>query len=240
MIAVFPDDILNIRELDTTLVGFGHDRASGDMTRRVLIEGAPQRPLRVFGSSTGALYAQLDECTYGVCVERDAIDTFDLVDQAELPCDVSRVKVLIHVVPAGLEVGRQLVLESPIDADPAPTVELGRVPVAADDVPSDVAPLAVTRHESSGSDRSWLGWIEGRADSSPGFGLTHLAPFGDGAAAGLLNQGVVPVLATLGTGDASHSYALGNWTIAGIDERDAVFWRQTPDDRGIEVARLPT
>lgn len=241
LIAVFPDELLVLRELRFTaaesgaLVGYSYDRTSGEKIFEMVIEGVSERPLRAFGSADGVLYLQLERCMYGAFVQRSG--AYRLTDQwSSDQCRHGLLGELVRAVPGGLEVDGSVVLASPrppVEQEHVTLEDLGRFP------PGRV--LRIGRQDALGHE--WVAWlieVNTESDAQPPARVSHLAVSPRGATLIIEDGSLEPTLIVLDRAGLSRSYVLGDWAIAGIDERGAVFWRQTDDDRGIELARLPS
>ena len=245
LIALFPDSILAVREIvfeeraPATIVGYRYDRETGEKTGEFAVgadvEGGLPRPVRIFGSENGVLYVQLFACSF-LAFGEAADGEYDLLARVDDVCPDDR--ALIRVVPDGLEVDGRVVLDSPRTTDRSPGASFPRWPVADRGPDTGSIGVAIERVDTAGPLRSWMLSVQSDGAGGPGVFFTHIAPFQGGVAVGMLNGKTTPVLATLDGNGNNVVVDLGDWTIAGIDDEGGVFWRETANDTGIELARL--
>ncbi|MDQ3177799.1 MAG: META domain-containing protein [Actinomycetota bacterium] len=245
LIALFPDSILVVREIvfeeraPATIVGYRYDRETGEKTGEFAVgadvEGGLPRPVRIFGSAKDVLYVQLFACSFLAFGE--ATDgEYDLLARVDDVCPDDR--ALIRVVRDGLEVDGRVVLDSPRTTDSSPGASFPRWPVAVRGPDTGSIGVAIERVDSAGPLHSWTLSVQSDGAGGAGVFFTHVAPYQGGVAVGMLNGKTTPVLATLDGHGSDEVVDLGDWTIAGIDQAGAVFWRVTANDTGIELARL--
>jgi hypothetical protein len=245
LIALFPDSILVVREIvfeeraPPTIVGYRYDRETGEKTGEFAVgadvEGGLPRPVRIFGSENEVLYVQLLSCSF-LAFGETAKGEYGLLARVDDVCPDDR--ALIRVVGDGLEVDGRAVMDSPRTTVRSPGASFPRWPVADRGPDTGSIGVAIERVDTAGPLRSWMLSVQSDGAGGPGAFFTHVEPYQGGVAVGMLNGKTTPVLATL-DGDGNNDVVdLGEWTIAGIDQAGAVFWRETANDTGIELARL--
>lgn len=231
LLAIFPDSVLVVRELfedaePPSLVGFEFDRVTGEKTGEFALvrpDGDRRRPLRVWGSSNGALYVQTGACSF-LAYQKSAPGMYEVADRADNPHCGTDPRRTIWVDVDGLQLDGMTLLPPAGPVHHTARIEVDREPGA----------LEVIRRETlDESERTWRVQLGSGADDVV---VSDVGLLGDGIGIAFTSGSAPSTLVVLD--DEPTAYGLSGWNVAGMDQAGVVLWRETANDKGIELGRL--